>query len=103
MAILETHDKSLAITEEMKDDEAVLDVLNSNDGLPLKPLEQAKAPAPETKTETKEIDWSHFGPLLRDTLTTVLRHFKREGDGVITHIDILNARQLIKDINSGGN
>jgi len=55
--------------------------------------------------EPKEngIDWNHFGPLLRDTLTTVLRHFKREGDGVITHIDILNARQLIKDINTGGN
>ncbi len=71
--------------------------------MPKSTVQSTKAPAPETKTETKEIDWSHFGPLLRDTLTTVLRHFKREGDGVITHIDILNARQLIKDINSGGN
>lgn len=65
-----------------------------------------KSPVQKTKTEpkpgAKEIDWNHFGPLLRDTLTTVLRHFKREGDGVITHIDILNARQLIKDINTGG-
>ena len=32
-----------AISGEMKEAEAVLDVLNSNDGLPLKPLEQAKA------------------------------------------------------------
>jgi ParB/RepB/Spo0J family partition protein len=66
--------------------------------MPKSPI--TKSPAPEQKPGAKEIDWNHFGPLLMDTLTTVLRHFKREGDGVITHIDILNARQLIKDINN---
>ena len=71
--------------------------------MPKSQVQSTKTTTPEKETGVKEIDWNHFGPLLRDTLTTVLRHFKREGDGVITHIDILNARQLIKDINTGGN
>ena len=68
-----------------------------------KHMPKSQVQSTKTPAGVKEIDWNHFGPLLRDTLTTVLRHFKREGDGVITHIDILNARQLIKDINIGGN
>ena len=62
-----------------------------------KHMPKSQVQSTKTPAGVKEIDWNHFGPLLRDTLTTVLRHFKREGDGVITHIDILNARQLIKE------
>jgi len=59
--------------------------------LPKKTSRITPAPEPiETKT-----DWNHYGPILRDTLSTVLRHISRTG---IQHIDIVNARQLVKEI-----
>jgi len=62
--------------------------------LPKSPV-QKKITSPAVEPTSSSIDWNVYGPQLRDTLKTVLHFCKKEG---IQHIDIVNARGLIKEI-----
>ena len=62
--------------------------------LPKSPV-QKKTTSPAVEPTASSIDWNLYGPQLRDTLKTVLHFCKKEG---IQHIDIVNARGLIKEI-----
>jgi ParB family chromosome partitioning protein len=62
--------------------------------LPKSPIQSKRTNTTPEPTPTV-IDWNIYGPQLRDALKSVLHFCKKEG---IQHIDIVNARGLIKEI-----